>query len=409
MGTVQTVVSMVLSFLSIKVTSVYLGPEGLGTLGQLSYFIAMSQAVLAAGFGTSLVRRTAELGDDHAARERVVSTVLRTLLAVGIPVSLAIGLASRWLARELLHDGDLWVAVAVFGAVFVFGLLGTVIMSCANGAKDFRTMALINIGGAVASFLMILALCPHYGVMGGLIATASLPLMRWAISWGLARRHAWWPRHAFWHGFSVQEARSATAFVPLAVISAVGMPLLQLLIRDNLISHSGMASVGLLQGVMRISEMYVGTVTWLIAMYFFPRFSEIREAGELLREIKKGLIVIVPAGAVISVALYLLRDWVVRVVFTSAFLPMRDLFAWQMVGNTFQMVGWLFGCVLLAKANALKLAVLEITTIATWWLLSLFLIGLNGAVGATQAYASTYALYALATAIGVVLLINKMR
>ena len=40
MGAVQTVVSMVLSFISIKITSVYLGPAGLGTLGQLTYFRA---------------------------------------------------------------------------------------------------------------------------------------------------------------------------------------------------------------------------------------------------------------------------------------------------------------------------------------------------------------------------------
>ncbi len=56
-GTAQTVVSMVLSFVSVKITSVYLGPAGLGTVGQLGYFMAMTVAILAAGPNIGLVRR----------------------------------------------------------------------------------------------------------------------------------------------------------------------------------------------------------------------------------------------------------------------------------------------------------------------------------------------------------------
>jgi O-antigen/teichoic acid export membrane protein len=409
MGAVQTVVSIVLSFFSIKVTSVYLGPSGLGTLGQLIYFIAMSQAVLSAGLGTGTVRRIAELGDDRPGRERVISTLLRALLIVGVPAAVLVALGSNWLALELLHDDQLGLPLLVFASAFVFGLVSTVIISCANGAKDFRTLAFINIGGGVASFVMILALCPRFGVMGGLIATATTPLVTWVIAWSIARRHDWWPKRPLSHGFSAQEARGAMAFAPLGVIGAVGLPLLQLLIRDRLVSNSGMEAVGLLQGVMRISDMYLGVASGMFAMYFFPRFSEIRDASELLHEIKRGFLIVVPSVAVLSIAIYLLRDWIVRLIFTTDFLPMRDLFAWPMFGNTLKMVGWLFGYLLLAKANAFALAALEIVTIFVWWLLSVYLIPLNGAIGATQAFAATYGIYSVATLIGVGFVLKRMR
>jgi hypothetical protein len=88
---------------------------------------------------------------------------------------------------------------------------------------------------------------------------------------------------------------------------------------------------------------------------------------------------------------------------------MRDLFAWQMLGNTLKMVGWLFGYLLLAKANALAMAGLETATIAVWWLLSIYFISLNGTVGATQAYVIAYALYSLVTLAGVMLVVRRMR
>ena len=122
LGAAQTATTMALSFISVKVTSVFLGPAGLGTLGQFTYFITMTQAVLAAGLNIGLVRRTAELGDDRPARERVVSTVLRALVLAGIPVALVIAASSGWLARWLLHDASLGIPFVVFAALFVLGL-----------------------------------------------------------------------------------------------------------------------------------------------------------------------------------------------------------------------------------------------------------------------------------------------
>jgi O-antigen/teichoic acid export membrane protein len=409
LGAAQTVVSMALSFLSVKVTSVYLGPAGVGTLGQFTYFVTMAQAVLAAGLNIGLVRRTAELGEDRPARDRVISTVLRSLLIAGIPASLLIGAGSQWLARELLRDASLWATFVVFAAVFVLGLAAAVVLACANGAKDFRTLAFVNIGTGVASLVLITTLSPSFGVLGGVLAMALLPAASWTIAWAFARRRDWWPRRPLAHGFDGREVRRAVAFVPIAVISAVGLPMIQILIRDSVASHSGMAAVGLLQGVVRISDMYLGVATTVFAMYYFPRFSEIRDADELVREARKGLAIIVPSVAAVSVIIYLLRDQIIHLIFTSEFNSMRELFGWQMVGNTLKMVGWLFGYLLLAKANALAMAVLESAAIVVWWLLSVYFISLNGTIGAPQAYAATYALYSATTLIGVAMVVRRMR
>jgi O-antigen/teichoic acid export membrane protein len=297
----------------------------------------------------------------------------------------------------------------LFALVFFFGLVGSVVIACAAGAKDFKSLALISMGSGVVGLVLMATLSPLFGLKGGLAATALTPLANCAVAWAFARRRSWWPLRPIAHGFSRIEARNAAAFVPMAVISSVALPFLQILIRDNVASHGGMAEVGLLQGVMRVSDMYLGVATSVFTMYYFQRFSEIRAADELVREARQGLLIIVPAVAAVSVVIYLLRDLIVRLIFTDAFLPMRDLFGWQMVGNVLKMVGWLFGYLLLAKANALAMAALELSTIGVWWLLSIYFIAANGTVGATQAFAATYALYSIATLCGVVLVVRRMR
>jgi len=68
-------------------------------------------------------------------------------------------------------------------------------------------------------------------------------------------------------------------------------------------------------------------------MYFLPRFSEVRHSAGLKHEIRKGLLTLIPAVAASGLLLWLVRDLVVRIVFTAEFHGIRDLFAWQVVGN----------------------------------------------------------------------------
>lgn len=408
-GVVQAGTSMVLGLVSIKVTSIYLGPAGLGTMGQLNYFMALTHGALAAGLHTGLVRRTAELGLGSERRLKVISTALRLLLLVGLPAGLLIAIGNGWLARELLHDAQLRGPILIFAAMFVPGLLVTVIMGSASGAKDYRTVAAINIGGAVVSCILVVVLCPLFGVWGGLTALAVLPAFSLAIAWALARRHQWWPSRPFSHGFSMPEARGVMAYVPMAVVNTVGAPLLQLLIRDDVAAQAGMSAVGHLQGVMRLSDTYMGIASSVFVMYYFPRFSEIRDSGELAREVRNGFWIVASSVALVSVVLYLSRDLLIELIFTSQFSPMRDLFAFQMVGNTLKMIGTLFAYMLLAKVHPFRMALLDATTMAVWWLLSTYFIGRNGVVGATEAYALTYAVYAIATPIAAFVVIRRIR
>jgi O-antigen/teichoic acid export membrane protein len=400
---------MVLGLISIKVTSVYLGPVGLGTIGQLNYFMALTQGALSAGLHTGLVRRTAELGLASERRVKVISTALRLLLLVGIPVGLLIALGNGWLARELLHDAQLGGPILIFAAMLVPGLLVTLIMACASGAKDYRTVAAINIGGAVVSCILIVTLSPLFGVWGGLTALAVLPAFSLGIAWALARRHTWWPSRPLSHGFSMPEARGVMSYVPMAVVNTVGAPLLQLLIRDDVAAQAGMSAVGHLQGIMRLSDTYMGIVSSVFVMYYFPRFSEIKDSGELARELRNGFWIVASSVTLVSVALYLLRDLLIGLIFTPQFSPMRDLFAFQMVGNTLKMIGTLFAYMLLAKIHPFRMALLDASTMLVWWALSTYFVDANGAVGATEAYALTYAIYAVSTPFAALILFRRLR
>lgn len=408
LGGLRTAVQMVASFLSVKITSVYLGPAGIGVLAQLQGFIGLTLGVLANGVNKGIVRRSAECGHDAETRRIAVSTAARALAFAGLPVALAIVAAAPLVARQLLGNAAYAPQVVVFGACYLCGLFGAMTMGMANGAKDFGATTLIDTGNILSGLLLFALLSPRWGVAGGLTAAALGPLALTIVAGLVARGKAWFSRGLFAAPFSAAEFWRLAAFVPMAAAAAFGESFGQIVVRDTLAHHAGMHAVGLLQGVWRLSDLYLGIFIGMFSMYYLPRFAEIRAPGELRREVRRALLHVVPAVALASAAVYLLRDLLIALAFTHEFAPMRELFAWQMVGNVLKMAGWLFGYVLMARISPLQTGLFELGKGAAWILFAHWLVPAGGAQGAVQAYVATYAVYLAATAGWVWRLIRRM-
>ncbi len=406
---VRTAVQMGASFLSVKVTSVFLGPAGIGTVAQLQGFMSVTLGTVADGVNKGIVRSTAEYGDDFERRRALLSTAVRALLAAGLPASLAIVVAAPLVSRHLLGDERYSLEVALFGAIYLCGLFACVVNGMANGAKDFGATTLMHIGNILSGLALFALLSPLFGVAGGLAAAALGPLALLAVDALVARRRPWFDRHLFTARFSTAELRRLAAFLPMAAAASFGESFGQTVVRDALARHAGMHAVGLLQGVWRLSDMYLNVFIYTFSMYYLPRFAEIKDAAELRREIGLAALYVIPAVALASAAIYALRDVVIELVFTHEFVGMRDLFGWQMVGNVVKTAGTLFGYVLLARVAPLKIAAIELLKGGAWIAFAYVFVPTGGGVGAVQAYVATYAVYLLATAAYVALLTRRPR
>ncbi|HEX8963122.1 MAG TPA: hypothetical protein VF801_08970 [Rhodocyclaceae bacterium] len=408
LGALRTAVQMGASFLSVKITSVFLGPAGIGVLAQLQGFIGLTLGVMGNGVNKGIVRCTAEYGPDLGRRRALLSTAVRALLAAGAPVSLAVIAAAPLVARQLLGDERYAPQVMLFGGFYLCGLFGQMVMGMANGAKDYAATTLIDTGNILSGLLLFAVLSPLYGVAGGLAAAALVPLALMAVAALVTRRRPWFGRRLFGARFSKTEFWRLAAFVPMAAATAFGESFGQIAVRDTLARHAGMHYVGLLQGVWRLSDMYLNIFIGMFSMYYLPRFAEIKGVAELRREIGRAMLHVLPAVALASAALYLLRDVVIALVFTRQFVGMRDLFGWQMVGNVLKMAGWLFGYVLLARVPPLRIGVIQLAYGGAWIVFAHLFVPAGGAIGAVQAYTATQAAYLLMAG-GYVWLITRKR
>ena len=171
------------------------------------------------------------------------------------------------------------------------------------------------------------------------------------------------------------------------------MPVCQILIRDYLGESISWEAAGYWEAMWRLSAAYLMLMTTTLSVYYLPRLSELVGLSDIKKEILNGYKIIVPFTVVAALIIYLLKDFIIQVLFSSEFAPMRELFGWQVVGDIMKICSWLFAYVMLGKAMFKLFMVTEIVFSITLYVLTRLLCDKYGLVGTAMAYTVNYACY----------------
>ena len=206
-------------------------------------------------------------------------------------------------------------------------------------------------------------------------------------------KSSWFKWEYFKQGVDKDSLIKLSKYSLMAITSATAAPVSFLIIRNHIGENLGWDSAGYWQGIWYISTMYLMLVTTTLGVYYLPRLSEIQDNKELRKEIFSGYKIIMPIVIVASLVIFLLKEYVVLIAFSKNFMPMIDLFAWQLIGDVIKIASWLLAYLMLAKAMTKTYISLEILGSLSFVLLSIYFVDNYGLVGITYAYALNYFLY----------------
>lgn len=181
----------------------------------------------------------------------------------------------------------------------------------------------------------------------------------------------------------------------MAITSALTVPISLILVRTILIEAVGWDAAGYWQAVWKISEVYLGVITLALSTYYLPRLSSLVGVEAIVGEIHRTARVVIPVVAVMALAVYLLRDIAIWLLFTAEFNSARDLFAIQLCGDIMKIASWLYAYPMLSRGATRIFIISEIISSITFVVLSYSLVNVMGVEGAPMAYLVNYCLYFL--------------
>lgn len=376
-----------------KIIAIYLGPSGYAVIGNFQNAIQIITTFGSGAINNGIVKYTAEYDKDHAAQIRIWRAAGAVCLVGSIFTALTVSLFSKQIAYWFLGDPGYSYVFLWFAFGLVFFMYNTLFLAVINGKKEFKQYVIANIAGSLFSLIVTSILSINYGITGALIAIAVYPALSFVATYYLCHRADWFKIAYFFGRVDPQDIKRLGQFALMALITAACVPLTHILVRSHLTESFGLEAAGYWEAMWRLSAAYLMLVTSTLSLYYLPRLSEIQGIVKLRVEILQGYKIILPAAISCGLAIYVLRDWIIVVLFTPEFSPMRDLFLWQIVGDTLKIGSWLLAYLMLAKALTKTYITTEIIFAASYFMLVQIFTGVWGLHGAMMAYAINYALY----------------
>ena len=333
-----------------KVLAIYVGPSGYAALGQFQNAVQMITTFASGAVNTGVTKYTAEYKDDVAAQHRVWRTAGTIALSGSLFFSVLIVIFNETLAIWFLKDAGFGGVFVWFGATLVLFTLNTLMLAILNGKKEIGKYVIANIAGSLFSLLVTALMSMSYGLYGALVALAVYQSLSCFITFFLCLKSPWFKLSYMIGTLDKKTAINLSKFTVMALSSALCVPISHILVRNHLGETFGWQSAGYWEAMWRLSSAYLMLVTTTLSVYYLPKLSELKESKDIKNEILQGYKVIFPVAIACGLIMYFLRDFIISVLFTSDFLPMRDLFGWQMLGDVLKIASWILGYVLAARA-----------------------------------------------------------
>jgi PST family polysaccharide transporter len=188
-------------------------------------------------------------------------------------------------------------------------------------------------------------------------------------------------------------SKKLLAFAAMTLIAGVLTSLRQMFTRDLIEFHYDMTTAGYWQALNRISDMYLMVITATLSIYYLPRLSEIKQTHELRNEVKRSLLMLVPATIAMTLVLYFMRSFIVTVVLSEEFRPIENLMGWQFAGDVLKITSWLLAMVLMVKEKVKAFLILEMVHAILSLGIFELLLSYSGAGSIGLAHFLAYALY----------------
>lgn len=392
---ISTLVKMCTGLVSVKVVASIIGPAGVALVGQLNNFSTIALSLATGGINSGITKYIAEYKEDSSIVKQYIATAFKIVVGCSLLIGLILLLGCRIISQLVMLTPEYWYVFAIFGFTIIFYGINNLIVSIVNGYKQFNKYVKVNIVSCIFGVAFTVCLVLIWGLPGALVSAVTFQSLMIGVSLIMLRKFQWLKKDYFIGHFKKAIASKYFRYSLMTLTSAMTVPVTQMLLRGYVMAEISEVEAGWWEGMNRISHMYLMVITSSFSVYYLPRMSEIHDKNELRKEIFKSYKVIIPMLILGFTIIYLLRFFIIRILFTPDFIPMSKLFIWQMAGDFFKICSWLLAYLMVAKAMTKLYVSTEIVFSFSYLGLGIFFAHLDGVVGLNKAYLINYVIYAI--------------
>ncbi len=389
-----------IGLITSKLLAVFVGPSGMALVGNLRNFSSSLESISSLGFQNGIVKYVAEEKENLNKLQKIIATVFVSLVVVAVIFSFVLYfLADFWNQEIFGNHFDYQIIFKAIALALPWYAISVFLLSLLNGLGKFKQVIWVNIIGNLIGLLVSLYMILHLKTLGALLSIVISPALLFFVIFYFINKEFRFFEMIRVRNFDFRIIKNLSSYSLMALVSSVLGPLVFLAIRKNVIVVVGLEQAGFWETITRISTYYMMFITTILSVYFFPKLAVAKNREETKTVFWSFYKNILTLFIVVLIVIYFARFFIIKLLFTSQFLPVTSLFLWQLMGDFLKAAALILGYQFFAKKLTMAFIISEIASLAVFYFLSNYLVPLFGVKGVVMSQTFDNFVYLLVLAI----------
>ncbi|ARN78513.1 hypothetical protein BST97_11235 [Nonlabens spongiae] len=381
---ISTIVKLISNLVITKLVAFLYGAKGMFLLGNLANFLTFARVLATGGVEQGVVKYVAQNQGKPDRQKLIVANSVHLALISSTVLGLFLILFRDSLSSYVMMSREFNYLFLVIGCTSVFFSINLIFLSILNGLKELKRFIIINIAGnlfGLAITLILLYFFDLEGILLGFCINQSIVIVPTIFY----VYRDWWIRASLKFNFQWSLQKDLFRYSIMAITSAITVPLTFFLIRRLISLELGSEAAGMWEALVRISAAFLMVLAASYSTYLLPTFSALK-GKKLKHELMNIYKIVIPVSMVGASMLYIFRDFVIIILYSEDFLPISNVFIFQMLGDAIKAISLITGYLILSRGMVKAFIANEILQMVIYLGLTYTLINNFKIEGATIAY-----------------------
>lgn len=340
----------VTSIVKVKLIALFIGPLGVGVISQINSLTSIVFAVIPIG-SLGITKFVAEYHHDNKIDEISVLLkyfILRNLPIVFIIFSVLITYSVYF--SDLVFNNMEYSHIIIFFSISIpFGMLAGFFDLYLKGLRKISLFVKYSIMSSLISLVLFIPLLTVFEIEGAVIVIVLTYIVNICLGIVLLKKNSLFPSFKNVNHVTI-DSKVKKDILKIGLATMLMLFFQQasfLIIKTFVVENFGLFNVGIFQSVFGISNNYFALFFSVIATYSLPKLTTLKNNNEKISEINQTLKLLLFLYTPTIMILYVSRILLIRILYTSEFLPADPLFFFQFLGDYLKALSWIFGLWLL--------------------------------------------------------------
>ena len=394
LNSIHILLKLVFGFITSKALAIFVGANGMAYVGNFRAFLNVVENFSLLGIQNAIVKYVSEYQHDKVKLKSVLATFGLLLLVSSIAMSLILIFGANYLSKEIFHHSEIYSFVFyILAIVFPLYVFSTFCISVVNGFQEYKKVIYIQIISSSIALLFSVFLIYYYNTFGALLSLVLAPVFVFFVSLFYLRNVITVSDVFSYQSFDFSVVKNLSEYVLMALVSGVIGSFVLLEIRTDVIEITGLKNAGIYEGLQRISSYYLLFISSIMSIYFYPKLAVNNSNIQVI--VFNYFKTIIPVFTLGLVLIFLLRKFIIQVLFSTEFETMESLFLGQLVGDLLKAVSLIFGTILIATKQTKAFIITEIVSLFIMYFSTNWMLHAIGIDGIVIAHTFTYFMYLL--------------